>query len=163
MKIFGKTLSEYIGFAKLFLILILVVGLARLFLSLAGVPNATVKYLAMTVLVLLAVIYYSVRVSTSGFGAYLRLLPVVASVVILANLITISGIVISIATGKDNIFSAPEYSPGRVDGKTWGHVGGHVIAMIAGSVVLWGIGCLIMLVTRKLTGGRQPKEGVASA
>ena len=51
------------------LILVLVVGLARLGLSLAGVPTATVKFVSLTVL-LLGLIYYSVSVHTSGFGRH---------------------------------------------------------------------------------------------
>jgi len=162
MKIFGKTLSEYVGFEKEFLILVLVVGLARLGLSLAGVPNASVKFLSVTVVLLLGLIWYSVRVHTSGFGSYKQLLPVLALPVILANLIVISGITLAMATGKDNIFSAPEYS-GGVDGKTLTHVAGHATVMVVGSLVLWGIGSLIMLVTKKLTGGRQPQTGSAGA
>ena len=38
MKIFGKPLSEYIAFAKVFMILIFVAGVTRLALSLNGVP-----------------------------------------------------------------------------------------------------------------------------
>jgi|SRR5437016_12475125 len=162
MNIFGKSLSEYVSFDMGFLILILVVGLARLGLSLAGVPNATVKFVSLTILLLLGLIYFSIRVHTSGFGSYKQLLPVLALTVILANLIVVSGIVLAMGTGKDNIFSAPEYSGGG-DGKTWGHVAGHVIVMVVGPFVLWGIGSLIMLVTKKLTGGRQPKIGSAGA
>ena len=160
MKIFGKSFSEYVTFEKGFLILVLVVGLARLALSLAGVPNATVKFVSLSVLLLLGLIYYSVRVHTSGFGSYKQLLPVLALPAIFANLIIISGIVLAIVTGKGNIFSAPEYSGGG-DGKTWGHVGGHLIAMIAEPLVLWGIGSLIMLLTKKLSRGRQPETGSA--
>jgi hypothetical protein len=65
MKIFGKSLSEYLSFEKGFLILILVVGSARLGLSLAGVPSAAVKFVSLTVL-LLGLIYYSVRVPRRG-------------------------------------------------------------------------------------------------
>ena len=162
MKIFGKSLAEYLRFEKGFLILILVVGFARLGLSLAGVPNATVKFVSLTVLLLLGLIYYSVRVHTSGFGSYKQLLPVLALAVILDNLIVVSGIMLAIGTGKDNIFSAPEFS-GGVNGKTWGHVAGHLIAMVVGSLILWGIGLLIMLLTKKLTGGRQPRTGTAGA
>jgi hypothetical protein len=163
MKIFGKSLSEYLSFEKGFLILVLVVGLARLVTSLLGVPNSTVKFLSLTVVFLLGMIYYSVRVYTSGFGSYLQLLPVLALQVILGNCIIIGGIVLSIFTAKDNIFSAPEFSPGRVDGKTWGHVGGHVVATIVLPFILWGIGCLIMLLTKKITGGREQRSGVANA
>jgi len=51
--IFGKSLSDYVSFEKGFLILVLVVGLARLALSLLGVPNSTAKFLSLTVLFLL--------------------------------------------------------------------------------------------------------------
>ena len=53
MKIFGKSFSQYVTFEKGFLILVLVVGLARLALSLAGLPNATVKFVSLSVLLLL--------------------------------------------------------------------------------------------------------------
>ena len=162
MKSFGKSLSEYVRFEKGFLILVLVVGVARLLLSTLGVPNATVKFLSLTGVLLLGMIYYSVKVHTSGFGSYKQLLPVLALPIILANLLVVTAIVIAIETGRDNIFTTPEYS-GNVDGKTWGHVAGHLIVMVVGPLVLWGIGSLIMLLTKKLTGGRQPREGAAGA
>jgi len=157
MTIFGKSISEYIRFERGFLILVLVVGVARLALSLLGAPNSAVKYLSLTVLFLLGMIYYSVAVHTSGFGSYKQLLPVLALPVIVGNCIIIAGIVIAILTHKDNIFSAPEYSPGKVDGKTWGHVGGHVVATIVVPLVLWAVGSLIMLVTKLLTRGREQR------
>src|SRR5208282_4494421 len=75
MKVFGKSLSVYVRFERGFLILVLVVGLARLVLSLVGIPNSTAKFLSLTALFLLGMIYYSVRVYTSGFGSYKQLLP----------------------------------------------------------------------------------------
>ncbi len=158
MTIFGKSLSDYVNFEKGFLILVLVVGLARLSLSLLGVPNSTVKFLSLTVLYLLGMVYYSVRVQTSGFGSYKQLLPVLALPVIVGNCIIIAGIILAILTAKDNIFSAPEYSGGG-DGKTWGHVGGHVLVTVVGPLVLWLIGSLIMLVTKKVTGSRAQTGG----
>ncbi len=161
MKIFGKSISDYARFESGFLILVLLVGVARLAASLLGVPNAKVKFLSLTVVYLLGMLYYSVRVYTSGFGSYTQLLPVLALQVIVGNSIVIIGIVIGILTGKDNIFTAPEFSPGKVDGKTWGHVGGHAVAMIILPLVLWLIGCLIMFVTKKLTGGKEQKGAAA--
>jgi hypothetical protein len=163
MKIFGKTISEYARFERGFLLLVLVVGVARLSLSLLGVPNATVKFFSLTVLFLVGMLYYSVRVHTSGFGSYQQLLPVLALQVIVGNCIVILGILIGIVTGKDNVFTAPEFSPGKVDGKTWGHVGGHVIATIILPIVLWLIGCAIMFVTKKLTSGPKQKGAAAGA
>jgi len=154
MKIFGKSISEYVSFDRGFLILVLVVGLGRLILSLLGAPNSTTKFLSITVVLLLGMVYYSVTVYTSGFGSYKQLLPVMALPVILGTCIVITGIVIAILTGKDNIFSAPEYSPGGVDGKNWGHVGGHVVAMIILPLILWAVGSLIMFITKKVSGAR---------
>jgi len=163
MKIFGKSLADYVRFERGFLILILVVGLARLILSLRGVPNGTAKFLSLTVLFLLGMIYYSIRVHTSGFGSYKQLLPVLALPVIIGTCIIVAGIVIAIETGNDNIFSAPEYSPNKLDGRTWGHAGAHVVAMIVLPLILWGVGSLIMLATKKLSGGREQTGGAAGA
>jgi hypothetical protein len=155
MRIFGKSLAEYIRFESGFLILVLVVGVARLTASLLGVPNSQVKFLSLTVCFLLGMIYYAVRVHTSGFGSYKQLLPIYALLVIIGNAIIITGILIAIETGKDNIFSAPEFSPNKTSGRTWGHIGGHAVATVVLPLVLWALGSLIMLVTKKLSPHRQ--------
>src|SRR5215211_6767304 len=110
MKIFGKTISEYLSFQKYILLLIFIVGLARLFLSLRGVPDSTTKWLSISVASLIGIVYYAVRVHTSGFGSYKQLLPLSFIQSVLAQGIVILGIIIAIYTGKDNVFSAPEYS-----------------------------------------------------
>jgi hypothetical protein len=153
MRVFGKSLSEYIKFERVFLILILVVGLGRLGLSLAGVPNSKGKFLSLTVLLLLGFIFYSVRVHTSGFGSYKQLYPVLALQWITAQLIIIFGIVLSIATWNNNIYSDAEFSGGR-DGKTWGHVGAHFLfGMVAAPLLLWGLGSVIMLIVKRVAPG----------
>src|SRR2546426_296370 len=48
-QMFGKRLSQYLGFQKVWLALIAAVGLARLGLSLAGLRDSTVTFLSMTV------------------------------------------------------------------------------------------------------------------
>jgi len=159
--IFGKSLSDYVSFEKGFLILVVVVGLARLALSLLGVPNSTAKFVSLTVLLLLGMVYYSVRVHTSGFGSYKHLLPVLALPVIVANCIIVGGIILAMLTGKDNIYSAPEFS-GGVDGKTWGHVGGHVLVTVVGPFIFWLVGSLVMFVTKKVTGSRAQTVGTGT-
>ena len=109
MRIFGKSLAEYARFERGFLILVLVVGVARLAASLLGLPNSQVKFLSLTVCFLLGMFYYAVRVYTSGFGSYKQLLPIYALPVIIGNAIVIL------------------------------------------PLILWALGSLIMLVTKKLT------------
>ena len=150
MKIFGKSFSEYARFEKVILWLIVIVGLGRLALSLAGVPNSAAKWLSITAVITLGMVYAAIRVHTSGFGSYKQLLPLLWIQTALANLIVAGSIGLAMLTHKDNIFSAPEYSGGG-DGKTWLHVGGHIVAgAVVFPLVGWIIGSLILLVTKKV-------------
>jgi hypothetical protein len=149
MTIFGRRLSEYATFAKPFLILIPVVGIVRLALSLGGTPNSTAKWFSVTALVWIGVLYYAVRVYTSGFGSYRQLLAIAALLNLAAQAVIVFGIVLAIVTGTVNIFSAPEYAFGG-DGKTWLHVGAHLfIGTTVGSLVPWLIGSVVLTLTRK--------------
>jgi hypothetical protein len=150
MTIFGKRLSEYVAFSKPFLGLILVVGIARLVLSLAGVPNAAAKWFSITVVMWIGVLYYAVRIRTTGFGSYKHLLPICVLQSLVSELIIVPGIILAIVTGHDNIYSAPEYSFGS-DGKTWLHVAAHLgLGTTIGPLVGWLIGCVILFASKKL-------------
>ena len=159
MTIFGKKLSEYCRFQQAILWVIGVVGLARLALSLAGVPNDITKWLSLTAATSLAVVYYGVRVHTSGFGSYKQLLPLIFNQNVLAQAIIAAGIIIAIVTGRDNVFTAPEYSP-SADGKTWLHVGAHLLlGTTVGSLLSWLVGSIVMWVTKRVA--RRPAPAAA--
>lgn len=150
MTIFGKTLSQYLNFQKYILLLIVVVGLGRLILSLAGLPNSATKWLSISVVALIGLVYYAIRVHTIGFGSYKQLLPLIFIQSVVSQAIVIAGIVIAIYTHKDNVFSAPEFS-GGTDGKTWLHAGAHlVVGVIIGPLVAWLIGCALLWVVKKV-------------
>ena len=151
MKVFGKTLGEYVKFQRPVLIVILAVGLLRLFTSLGGVSMGTARFFSMTVVVLLGVIYYGISVPKTGFGTYRHLLPLVFIQAALSNAIVILGILIAIATGHDNIFTAPEFSPG-MPGTGAFHIFGHVaFGTCIGSLIGWALSSLVMWITKKLT------------
>jgi hypothetical protein len=60
-------------------------------------------------------------------------------------------VVLAIATGRDNIYSIPEYSGGQ-DGKTFFHAFAHfVIAPFGAGFIAWGLSSLVMLLTRAST------------
>ena len=150
MTIFGKPLAEYVAFAKLFLILIPLVGLLRLGLSLEGMPNSTVQWFSMTALGFIGMVYFAIRVHTTGFGSYKQLLVIVAMQNLMAQIVAIIGILLAIVTGVGNIFSAPEFSFGGQN--PWLHLAAHVfIGTTVGSLVPWAIGSLILAVTRKMS------------
>ena len=125
MTIFGKSLSEYVRFQKAILWFIAIVGLGRLALSLAGIPNATTKLVSISVATLLGWLYVSYKVNKKQFGSYKQLLPLITIQTLTANIIVAAAIALAIFTGKGNIYTAPEYS-GGADGKTWGHAGAHL-------------------------------------
>ena len=150
MTVFGKRLADYVAFCKPFLGLILVVGIVRLALSLGGAPISIAKWLSITVVAWIGVIYYAIRVHTSGFGSYKHLLPICVLQGVVTQVVVVPAIILAIFTGKDNIFSVPENYFGR-DGKTWLHVAGHlVIGTTIGPLISWLVGCVIMFVTKKL-------------
>ncbi len=149
-KIFGKSFSEYFGFQKVILGLVAIVGIARLVMSLAGLPDSTVRWFPMTVVGLVGMFYYGVAVHMRGFGSYKQLLALVFFQSVLQNSIAIVGIAFTMA-GMPNIFGAPEYS-GPFVKIQWAHILGHVIGgMGIGSLIGWGIASLVLLVTKKVS------------
>jgi len=154
MMIFGKRLSEYVAFAKLFLILVPLVGIVRLALSLNGIPIETVRWVSMTGLGFIGVVYFAIRVHTSGFGSYKQLLVVCALQNWTAQIVAMIGISLAMITGMGNIYSAPEFAFGS-DGATWTHLLLHLfVGTTVGSLVPWLFGSVILAATRKLAGTR---------
>jgi hypothetical protein len=153
--IFGKSISDYVRFQKGILWLIVIVGVGRLALSLAGVPNATAKWLSITAVIVVGAVYCTMKMHTSGFGSYKQLLPVLIIQGALSQMIVAASIVLAILTHKDNIFSAPEFSGGG-DGKTWGHVGAHLLlGFVIAPLVFWIVGCGILLALKKVAPASQ--------
>jgi hypothetical protein len=150
MTIFGKRLSEYVAFAKPFLILILVIGIARLALSLGGVADSTARWVSITAAIWIGVLYYAIRVHTTGFGSYKHLLPICVLLSLTAEVIIVPSIILAIYTGTDNIYSIPENYFGN-DGKTWLHAALHLlVGTTIAPLMGWLVGCVIMFATKKL-------------
>lgn len=155
---FGKQLSEYLGFQKAALAFVGGVGVARLVLSLAGLPDDVVTWLSMTVAGWAAIFYYGVAVHTRRFGSYRHLLPLVFLQVVLVQLIAVSGILLAIA-GLPNIYAAPEYSgpPFARSSNQWTHALAHLtIGIVVPTLLGWGVSSLVLWITRKAAPRRVP-------
>lgn len=149
---FGKRVSEYLAFQKVALGILAAVGLARLVLSLAGLPDGVVAWLSMTVVGWAAVLYYGVAVHTRGFGSYKQLLPLLVFQVVLVQAIAVGGILIAIA-GWPNIYAAPEYSgpPFARSPNQWQHALAHLTIGIVAPVLLgWAVASLVLLITKRV-------------
>jgi hypothetical protein len=156
MTLMNKPVSDYFRFQTPILILILVVGFLRLALSLAGVPNSSVKWISLTGVALIGIIYCAVKVPRTGFGTYRHLFPLYLVQASIANFIIAGGIVLAILRGTDNIYSVPEYSP-TGDGRTWFHALGHVFdGIFIGPILGWVIGSAVMFVVKKLSRSQSP-------
>jgi hypothetical protein len=149
---FGKRVSEYLDFQKVALGLLAVVGLARLGLSLTGLPNSTVTWLSMTVLGWATILYYGVAVHTKGFGSYKQILALVFFQMVLVQSIAVVGILLAIAD-HSNIYAAPEYSPPFAQAQSqWVHLLAHLtIGIVVPSLLGWGVGSLVLLITKKMS------------
>ena len=146
---FGKTVNQYLSFQKVVLALIVLAWLVRLALSLGGTPNATAKWISVTTVMLIGIVFYGVAVHTRGFGSYKQLYPLVLFQSLLGEGLVAVAIVLAIFTGRDNIYTAPEYSGGG-DGKNWVHVVAHlVVAAVILPLISWAIASLVLLVTKK--------------
>jgi len=151
MRIFGKTVGDYLRFAAGVVALVVVVGVARLALDLGGVPVSSVRFVSVTTMALLGVVYLGVRTHTSGFGGYRQLLPLMVITLGSASWVSGAAVVLAIATGTDNIYSIPEYSGGQ-DGKTFFHAFAHFfIAPFVAGLVAWGLASIVMLLTKAVT------------
>ena len=150
MSVFGKRVSEYIGFEKVFLFLVAAVGLTRLALSVAGLPDATVRWLSMNVVILFGALYYGVVVYKSGFGSYRQLLPLMFFAVAILHTIAVIGILLFMA-GFPNIFAAPEYSGSLGPSQQWIHIAAHLtIGMVAAPLVSWLVSSLAMRIAKSV-------------
>ena len=161
MRVFHKTLSEYFAFQRTIMILIVAVGFVRLFSSLAGVSDSIVKWFSLTALAIVGIVYCAIQVPRTGFGGYKHLLPLYVMQAGTGNLIIAGGIALSAITGKENIFSRPEYS-GPMASNPWLHAAGHIAdGFIIGPLIGWLIGAIIMFVILKVS--RPKAAGVAVA
>jgi len=143
------------------MILIVAVGFVRLFSSLAGVSDSIVKWFSLTALAIVGIVYCAIQVPRTGFGGYKHLLPLYVMQAGTGNLIIAGGIALSAITGKENIFSRPEYS-GPMASNPWLHAAGHIAdGFIIGPLIGWLIGAIIMFVILKVS--RPKAAGVAVA
>jgi hypothetical protein len=145
---FGKPISQYVAFQKVLLGLLVAVGVARLALSLSGLPDSTVRWLSMNVVLWAATLYYGVAAHTQGFGSYKQLLPLVVIQVLVFQSIAAVGILLAIA-GFPNIFAAPEYSFGASSQGI--HLLAHLtIGIVVPSLLLWGVSSLVLLAAKRI-------------
>jgi len=147
----GRSISK--GAIAGFMASIVLVGLVRLGLTVAGTSHEITKYGSMTVVILAGCVYFG----AAGLSwkellkvSYLLILPYMA--------VELGAIGYTWATGKTTIFHVPQYSFGMpVDLHFWGHlVGGLTWEPLSLFIVM----LIVRAVSRRWTLSRgRPKSG----
>jgi len=103
---------------KLFMAAIVVMGVIRFLLTIAGVPNNVTKFASMTVIIMAGTIYFGAILRTHKErlkAAYLLILPYM--------IIEVAALGYTWASGRQTIFHAQEYSFGvGIRAHTIGHL-----------------------------------------
>ena len=145
---FGRRISEYLDFQKWVLLALAAVGLARLGLSLAGLPDSQVQWLPMNAVGWAGALYYGVAVHTRGFGSYRQILPLGIFQTLLQQAIAVLGILLSIA-GYHNIYAAPEFSFGAQS--QWTHALAHLtFGIVVPPLPIWAVASFVHMITKRV-------------
>lgn len=149
MPLLGKTLGDYVHFARVVLILTLIVGLARIGLSAAGAPDDVTWWSSMTAVTLAAALYFGARVHTTGFGGYAQLLVLIVLANLTAGIVTAAGILLTPLTGIETILTRQTPS-----GEAVSHVVHAVMHLLTGPTVVaafyWIPGAIVLFVTKRV-------------
>jgi hypothetical protein len=173
MRVFGRTLGEYVRFEAGLLILIAVVGVLRFALYQAGIhpsaaPNASpaatpekvvsiARWFSMSAVLVVGALYLGVATHRRGFGGYKHLFLLNLLPGIVAHWTSAAGVLIAIVFQTDTIYTLPQFSGGEPAGRTFQHALVHAavapfLTALAGTV----LSSLVMLATR-----RRPKKTAA--
>lgn len=145
---FGKSFAEYVRFQSPVLIAMAIVGLLRLILSIAGLPDSMVKFLSVSAVGFAGIVYYGVRVRPSGFGSYRHLLALVFIQGLVANGVAVVGIGLAVM-GLPNIYDVPEFRGPFATPETTPlqHALAHMfVGTTVGALVGWGMSSIVMAI-----------------
>jgi hypothetical protein len=161
MTLFGKKLGEYVRFARVGIILILLVGVARFIVGVSGIPYERATHLvSLTITALALAIVYGARAAATRFGGYRQLLPVAALLALTMYGFIIAAILVEGLGGIHGYFHAPGHglAPGGIAIRD--HIGGQLLAMLFSIGVFWALATLGFAVWRSLSllGRRAPGQ-----
>ncbi len=150
MKIGGHGLDEYIRLLAPMFGLITAVFTLRLVLYAAGAPTGLFRICSVTVFGAVAVLLAVLLIHIRRFGSYSNVFVAAFLLECWEQLLMSGALAFSGFTHTRNVFSAPEYSPGRL-ADPWHHIAGNLtFGLVFGTLLGWGMGCLILWMLRML-------------
>ncbi len=150
MKIQGHTIRDYFRLLGPLFIFIAIVWALRFALGMTSAPSWIVRMVSVSGALALSTVVAVLLIHVRRFGSYPHVFIVSFLLVTWREILIIGSILFSVATGMENIFTAPEFSI-REDPHHISHILGHLTVGIGGGTLLGGlIGCLLLLLLRKM-------------
>jgi len=145
MKLFNKPLGAYWQHAKGGIYLLAALSVIRFLMNpLLKIPYAQgTTFTSVTILMILVMAYYAFRAGSSSLNSYRDLLGIATVIGLSTAAMIILGIAIDDLGGIDTYYTDLAHG-GNLN--TWLHMGGHLVAGIVSSLVLWGVGSLVYYV-----------------
>jgi hypothetical protein len=138
MILFGKKLREYARFARVGIVLILLVGLARFIVGVSGVPYERATHLvSLTITTLALAVVYGARTAATRFGGYRHLLPTVVLLALTMYGFIVAAILVEGLGGIHGYFHAPGHGLAPAGIALWDHIGGQLLAMLFSIGAFW--------------------------
>jgi len=151
MIIFGKQLREYARFARVGMVLILLVGLARFTVGISGVPyERATHFVSLTITAMVLAVVYGARAAATRFGGYRHLLPTVAMLALAMYGFIVAAILVEGLGGIHGYFHAPGHGFAPPGIAIRDHIVGQLLAMPLSIGAFWVLAAVGFAVWRSL-------------
>jgi len=149
MSLLKKPFNHYLREVRLGIWLILIIGVIRFFLKpVFGISYEQATWVtSLTLLVLLLLVAYSIRAAVRG-ETYRDVLGISAALSFTSAAFLVVAIAIDEFGGIDTFYTDMQHG-GELN--PFLHMGGHMLGAVIGSLFGWGLGSLVLMLTRFLT------------
>jgi hypothetical protein len=148
MKIGQRGLGEHLKLLAPLFGLIAAVWALRWILDVASAPPALVRALSVSVSGAVAVLVAVALIHFKRFGGYTSVVVSAFLLILWEQLLIVGAIVVTMVSGKENIYTIPEFDPGATH---LYHITGHITYGLGfEGIIASAMGCALLWVLRRL-------------
>ncbi len=151
MTLFGKSLRDYVSFARSGVALILAMGVVRFAVGVSGVPyDRATDLVSVTILTFLLAVIYGQRAAARGFGTYRHLLPTAVSFSLAMYGFIILAMTVEAWGGISGYFHSPGSGYAPPEMALGDHILGQLSVMGIMTLAILGVSALGYALSREL-------------